>query len=887
MIRDGYDTLHILGAVTEGQGGGVGGELTPLGRELAKLPIDPTVGRMLLGGRDEHCLRELLVIAAVLEIQDPRERPMDRADAADEAHEKFKDEQSDFVALLNLWRFYTGLDDKLSHSKIRAACQTNFLSAVRMREWKDVHRQLQELVLEMGMRLNDRPAEYDALHRAILTGLLSNIGRRGSDNFEYTGTRGTKFNIFPGSGLFKKGPQWVVAAELVRTTKLYARTVAKIQPEWIEGLAPHLCKRTYSEPVWSKELAHVRAFEKVQVLGLDVVPRRPVHYGPIDPPTSREMFIHHGLVEAEYASQGQFQKHNAAMLEQARSMEAKARRPSLIADAKKRFDFYDKRVPQGVFSGPTFEGWRRQAERDQPKLLYMSLADVLSGDPGTLTTEAVPDRVAMGRVELPLVYKFEPGKEQDGITLTVPLGALTHVSPVRCQWLVPAWLEDLITALAKALPKQYRQRLKSVNEFAKRASEKFAGETSSAAGAARSHASGESEANLAAGFGAGSLAEALSAEFKAETGLDLPPSAWPFKGIPDHLKMNLRVIDERGAEVMQSRDVDDVKKRLAARAARSFATMARSDLDRDGLTSFDLPDLPESVLVGPRGAQIPAYPALLERDDAEDVGKEGGKPGPITVSLRLVDSPELAAKLSRHGLVRLYLHQAEKELRHTLKLLPDLSTMAMHYAPIGPGEEFQSDLVRLIAERTFLGDDGGAALRTKAEFVRRLDAGWNVMPRVGQEVGKAVSEILAARQRLTTKLAGQAPAAWKPVFDDVKRQLAGLMPRRFIARTPWPWLRHYPRFLSAIEVRLSRLAGSGLSRDLASMQELVPLVEIYRQREAALDGAEMPPMLDQLRWMLEELRVSLFAQELRTSITVSVKRVSEHVQRMALHDPMA
>ncbi len=905
MIRDGYDSLYTLGAVAEGEGGGVGGELTQLGREMARLPIDPGLSRMLIAGRDEHCLSETLVIASALSIQDPRERPMDKADLADEAHEKFKDENSDFAGLLNLWRFYREIEDKLSRSKLRAACQTNFLSAIRMREWVDIWKQLHELVLDMGFRANDQPADYDRVHRAILTGLLNNIGRRG-ENFEYTGTRGTKFNLFPGSGLFKKGPQWVVAAELVRTTKLYARTIARVQPEWIEHVAPHLLKKTYTEPHWVKDQASVQAFEKVSVLGLEIVPRRKVHYGPIDPPTSRDMFIHHGLVEHEYVSQGQFQRHNLALLEQARSFEAKARRPNLIADAQKRFDFYAKRIAPNVYSGPTFEGWRRQAERDNPKLLYMAMNDVLSGDPSELTSQATPDRVSMGStgvaglLQLPLEYRFEPGKERDGITLTVPLGALSHVSPARCQWLVPAWLEELVLALAKSLPKQFRQRLKSVPEFARVAAVTLSD---------------------ASQYATGPIAESLSAQFKLETGLDLPASTWPMKGIPDHLKMNLRVVDERGQEVAMSRDVEDVKKRLAARAARSFATMARSEMDRDGLTGFDLPDLPARVEIGPTGAKIPAFPALIERTDlAREATKKGGEKGSTpstpTVSLRLVDSPELASRLSRAGLVRLYLYQAESELRHAIKLLPDLQTMMTRYASIGPGEELKDDLVRLIAERTFLvsesserdaegaGGRGGSvgsaeeseglAVRSRAEFTRRLDAGWNTLPKVTQDTGAVVASILQTNHALQAWIASRNPphpAAWQPVIDDIRRQLALLLPRRFIASTPWRWLRHVPRFLSAVQVRISRLPGAGLQRDLRAMQDLAPLHNAFATRRDALERdakagghegpLDMPPELERLRWMLEELRVSLFAQDLRTSVAVSVKRVQELIERLA------
>jgi ATP-dependent helicase HrpA len=445
QIGDGFRLLFELRAVDERW------RITELGRQLAKLPVDPRLGRMLLAAQRESCLREVLVIVAALAIQDPRERPLDKQQAADEKHRRFRDEHSDFMALLKLWDYYHEQARQLSKNQLRNLCQADYLSFVRMREWHDLHRELLGRATEMGMRLNDEAAPYDSLHRALLTGLLGHLGLKQEEN-AYLGARGRNFYLYPGSGLFKKRPRWVAAAELVETTRLYARTVARIEPEWVEGLAEHLLKRSYAEPHWEKRSAQVAAFERVTLYGLPIIANRRVNYGPLDPALAREVFIRHALVEGEFHCKAQFFQHNRQLLAELEELEIRARR-DLTADEEALYRFYDARIPEGIYSGPTFETWRKQVERENPRLLFLDRAALLAEAGPAADGERFPDHLDLDGLQLPLAYRFEPGAEDDGVTLTVPLAAVNQVDPKRLDWLVPGLRAERMAALLKSLPK--------------------------------------------------------------------------------------------------------------------------------------------------------------------------------------------------------------------------------------------------------------------------------------------------------------------------------------------------------------------------------------------------------------------------------------------------
>ncbi|MHC5022843.1 MAG: ATP-dependent RNA helicase HrpA [Planctomycetota bacterium] len=827
MVRDGYATLHELGALDESS------RLTEVGRQLASLPVDPRIGRMLLEAEREDCLSEVLVIAAALSVPDPRERPMEARDRADAAQQQFVDESSDFMALLNIWAFYHDRRRHLSWNKLRRCCQEHFLSFMRMREWVDVHRQLKRLMTESGHHLNDDPATYDRVHRAILAGLLSNIAMKG-DSHAYTGAGGKLIHVHPGSGLFRKGPKWIVAAELVETTRLYARLAAKIQPEWLERLAPHLVQRRYADPVWSERSGRVMANETVTLFGLTIVPRRRVHYGPIDPVASRELFIHHGLVEGEMRSDGPFLEHNRTMLERIETLQAKSRRRDLLADALAQYAFYDARLPGDVYSTSRFERWRRQSERKSPRLLYMQESDLLVGDAGAVTREQYPDQLDVGGVLCSTEYRHEPGHPEDGVTVLVPLAAAGQVDARRLEWLVPAYLQEKITALLRSLPKALRRNFVPAPDFA-------------AACAARLEP------------GTGSLPDAIASALEAMTGIEIPPDAWSIETLPDHLRMNVRIIDEQGEAITHGRDLAALRRAVGAEARQALAASADDSFNRHGLVAWDVGDLPEQVRVRRGGAEFIGHPALVDEQNA--------------VGLQLLDTSPAAAASHRAGVRRLLRLQLAGEIDFQLPALPGIESMRLQYAAADPSTRLDDELALLIAERACLGDDPPP--RTAAGFEACLNGGFSRIWEVGLEIAARAGEILEVWSELATGLDRPVPDAWAASVQDIRGQLADLLPARFLTRTPWDRLGHLPRYLRGAALRFQRLAHGGHRRDERALAELDELRQPYVARAAQLraDGIDDPACAS-FRWLLEEWRIALFAQELGTVQPVSRKRLA-------------
>ncbi len=836
MIRDGYETLQELGAMD------AEGNLTEIGRRLAKLPIDPRIGRMLLAGAEEGVLGEVLVIASALSVQDPRDRPMDKQEQADQAHARFKSEGSDFFTLLNLWRAYQDEARRLSRNKLRGWCHEHFLSFNRMREWEEVHHQLHAMIGEMRLATANRPrAERDAadaVHKALLSGLLSNVAQKG-EGYEYLGARGTKVSIFPASVLFKKNPKWIAAAEIVQTTKLYARTVAKVEPEWIERLAQHVVKRSYSDIHWQEETGQVCAFERVTLYGIVLAPRRRVHYGPIDPRAAREVFIHRALVEGDYRSKGAFQEHNRKVIEEVKRLEAKARKSDLLADARAMYAFYDARIPEHVYSAGIFEKWRREAERESPRLLHMSPRDVMVKEVGDLSPERYPDHVPVGGSRLRLDYKLEPGEADDGVTLNVPLEALAQIDPVRCEWVVPGLVQEKVHFLLKTLPKQHRTQLDPLAQTA----EKVA---------------------AAMPYGRGPFLDALGEAVLKVRGVEVPRSAWQVRGLPAHLSLNIRVLDDHGKEIAQGRDAAELQQRLAGRMRKALAGMARSEFGREGIKEWNFGELPDRYEVVKNGARVVSYPALVDRGS--------------DVQLTLLESPEAAAAATRAGVRRLFIIEAAKEMEHYLKGQPQVEKMVVLHAPIGRARDLRAMLVELIAEQTFLA--GQPEVRTQAEFQVRLAQHWGRIGKVARDVINLAEAIFTAKHGIDVKLAEKHPPAWGPAVTDMRQQLQGLFFKGFLGAVPLEHLREYPRYIAGMQTRLRKLANAGLQRDQRWMQELAPhwrrVIEVWTLLNQP-DGAARvnPAEFSAYRWMVEELRISLFAQELGTKSPVSAKRLEE------------
>ncbi|MGA7978892.1 MAG: ATP-dependent RNA helicase HrpA [Chromatiaceae bacterium] len=833
LISDGYRTLEELAAL-DGEG-----ELTPLGRQLARLPVDPRVGRMLFAAAEHHCLREVLVIAAALSVQDPRERPLDKQQAADEIHATFHHEDSDFLALLNLWSFLEKERTELSKNKFRKLCQQHFLSWNRVQEWRDIHIQLRAQLHEMGLRENEAAGSFEEIHRALMTGLLSNIGFK-EEQREYLGTRGSRFYIHPGSGLFEKTPKWVVAAERVETTRAYARTVARTQPGWIEDAGKHLVQRSYSEPHWQAASGQVAAYEKVTLYGMTIIPRRRVNYGPINPAESREIFLRFALAEGDFHTRAPFWRHNRELIEYVQHLEAKSRRRDILVDEEAIYAFYAERVPQGVYSTPLFERWLRKATGREPKLLHMRISDVMRREAAEVTQQAFPDRLQVGATQLPLEYHFDPGHAADGVTLVVPLPLINQVSPERSEWLVPGLREERITALLRGLPKQIRKAFVPIPDTAARVAQRLLPSDRP-------------------------LIQAVAEILKEMTGFQVPEDAWDPAAIPAHLNMKFRLVDGQGQKIAVGDDILRLKQQYGSRGQEVFAHIPASDLEREGITRWDFDRLPECVDLTGGGIRLRGYPALVDRGDS--------------VAIRVLDSEENAALAMRGGLRRLIVLHLGADMRYLRKSLPGLDRMRLQYAKAPPSGsaadgkpiDLADELIALILDLTFV--ERQPALRTRQHFEQRLADNRPRLMTVAGEVCGLASRVLEQYHAIRKRLAGITQVNWMPSVMDIREQLDGLVFRGFLQQIPHEHLKDYPRYLKAAETRAEKLLHAA-GRDRERMHEMAPLYRKWKERvDAARAAGRRDPRLEEIRWLLEELRVSLFAQQLGTAVPVSVKRI--------------
>ena len=839
-VREGLQTLYELNALDDS----AAGDLTEIGRRLARLPIDPRFGRMVLEAQRQDAVREVLIIVSALAAQDPRLRPFDKSALADAAHAEFLDERSDFLSFIKLWEWWQAQSQQRSSNQLRKLCEAKFVSFIRMREWADLHRQLHALAMSAGMKSNPMPARYDTIHRALLSGLLGNVGMK-TDTYEYQGVSDRKFVIFPGSVLFRNQPRWIMAAEIVETTRLYARIVARIHPEWIEGLAPHLIKRSHSAPYWNRQTSHVEANERITLRGLTIVPKRRVHFGRIDLPLARETFIQHALVEGDYRSPsprhasdteaGDALQHNRALIAHLRDAEHKARRRDLLVGPEAMYAFYDSRLPPDVCNGPAFEKWLRKAQRRNPEVLHMHREDVLSSGAALVDPAAFPDSIDVGGTKLPLEYRHEPGHADDGVTLIVPAEGLRQLREERLAWLVPGLLAEKIASLIKGLPKGLRVSFIPVPEVAATVS-----------------------GNIP--FGIGVLTDSIARDLERSTGVHVPRDAWRADSVPEHLRINIRVVDGAGQPLASGRDLRVLQSQLAATASDVLASPPTDErFRRTGLTHWDFDALLERVQVSRGGIQIAAYPAIVD---------EGN-----TVGVRLFDTAECARRASQAGIRRLFALQVREELAMHVEYLPAIEQICLHFAPLAKGEEIRRDVADLIVDRVFLRDD--AEIRSGDVFRNRLDAGWDQLWPAAAGVADLVARIAAAYHDVELRVSGAEDNQFlRPAIDDIKSQMRELMPEHFLVSTPWRWLAEFPRFLNAIVIRLQKLTNAGAARDIDATRVVDEFWQSFADRRAlvvASGGAA--PALDEFRWLIEELRVSLFAQELRTSVPISAKRL--------------
>jgi len=706
---------------------------------------------------------------------------------------------------------------------------------------------------EMGFKENEAAGSFEEIHRALLTGLLSNIGFK-DERREYLGARNSRFYIHPGSGLFEQAPKWIVAAERVETTRQYGRIVAKVQPGWIEAAGAHLVQRSYSEPHWKAASGQVAAYEKVTLYGVTIIPERRVNYGPINPTEAREIFLRFALVEGDFETRAPFWRHNRELIEYVQHLEAKSRRRDILVDEEAIYAFYAERVPSGIFSKPQFERWLRKATREDPKILHMRMSDVMRREAGEVTAQTFPDGLQVGATRLPLAYHFDPGTAADGLTLTVPLPLVNQVSPQRCEWLVPGLLEELLTALLRGLPKQTRKAFVPIPETAMRLAERLTPSDRP-------------------------LVQAVGEMLKEMTGIQVAEDAWDPSAVPSHLRMKFRVVDDRGNQVALGEDFSRLKRDYGGEGQQQFATIPSGGLEREGIKRWDLDALPAILDLDRGGIRLRGYPALVDQGDS--------------VAIRVLDSEEGAAIAMRAGLRRLLMLHLGPDLRYLRKNLPGLDRMRLQYAkapkPQGEGGSKPTDpenmdladeLIALILDLTFL--QNRPPIRDRETFEKRLEKNRpQLLSRAG-EVCRLAAGILSQYQAIRKRLADITQINWMPSVLDMREHLDALVFRGFLQQVPYEHLEDYPRYLKALETRAEKLLHAA-GKDQQWMREMAPLQKKWKERSAAArEAGRRDPRLEDVRWMLEELRVSLFAQQLGTAYPVSVKRIDARWRELGL-----
>lgn len=845
-IRDGYKTLFELGAaapIPDAPGSNAKSnayQLTDLGRQLGRLPVDPRIGRIILAGADEGCLNEILILAAVLEAQDPRDRPLEKQQAADEAHAQFRDEDSDFLGLLKLWDFYHQLKETCTRSQLKKACQQNFLSMIRMKEWLDIHRELVDVVTQAGLKPTPRKNQFEPIHRALLTGFLSSIAQK-TESAEYLVAGSQKAFIWPGSGVIGKKPKWIVAGELVETTRKYLRTVARIDPNWLEPLAEHLVTRTYSEPHWSAEMGAAMAWEKVTLFGLTIVPRRRIRYQKIDPAKSRELFLQHALVEGDVANPPDFLQFNRELIAELTELQERSRRGQAVRDDDAFYEFYDQRIPAEFCDLQRLTQWLKQSPKAETQRLWMTEDDVFEPGAAAVTREAFPDTLETRGLKLPLVYKLDPGSSHDGVTLTVPQPALNQLDRDRLGWLVPGLVEEKVSALLRSLPKDLRRDLVPIPDTARQIA-------------------------AALKFGEGALIPQICAVIDREFRKSVPASAFDETRLPDHLRLQVAVVDAAGKPIAEGRDVVGLQKEFGGAAAASFTNADDPRWQRDGLTSWNFGTLPQEVSVKRAGVVMTGYPTLIDSGE--------------TVSLRLVDTLARAEHELRFGVRRLACLALKRELKQAVDRLPQINAWSLA-APTFPQPcPMRQHITELIADRACF--PTSALPRSETEFRDAIVDGHARLATAIAEVSLTIGQIVEAFTTVRKTWKARANPAWEISRKDEQLHLGRLLAPGFLVRTPWPWLLHYARYVKTISQRLDKLAAGGHLRDQQLLTQVRPRWARGQDRKDQHAQRHVyDPELELYLGMAEEYRVATFAQELGTAMSVSDKRLDKQWEKVA------
>ncbi|EJL6829418.1 ATP-dependent RNA helicase HrpA [Vibrio cholerae] len=835
-IQDGVRLLEELGAIND-QIKDPKKRLTESGKQLARLPIDPRLARMVLEASKFGCLKEVMIIASALSIQDPRERPSDKQQSADDKHRRFNHEDSDFLTLVNLWHYIGQQQKALSSNQFRRQCKLDYLNYLRVREWQDVYTQLHQSTREMGFKLNDEPGSYHAVHSAILVGLLSHIGMKDQEKNEYHGARNARFNIFPASGLFKKQPKWVMSAELVETSKLWARVVAKIEPDWIEPLAKHLIKRSYSEPHWSKKNAAVMAYEKVMLYGIPIVPNRLVNYGTIDPVLSREIFIRSALVEGDWETKHAFFKQNRALLAEVEELEHKSRRRDILVDDEELFQFYDQRVGTEVVSGRHFDAWWKTASRKTPDLLSFEKEMLFKGDASHITDLDYPNFWHQGNLKLKLSYQFEPGENSDGVTVHIPLPILNQVEPHGFDWQIPGLRHELVVSLIKSLPKMLRKNFVPAPNYA--------------------------DAFLArvTPFEM-PLLDAMEKELRRMTGVTVLREDWKLDQLPAHLKITYRAVDHRNRKLNESCDLHELKESLKEKVQETLSQVADDDIEQRDLHTWSFGELPKVYQQKRGGFEVRAYPALVDKKDS--------------VEIKLFETEQEQLSAMRAGQRRLILLNVPSPIKYLHANLPNKSKLGLYFNPYGKVLDLIDDCIacgvdKLIEER------GGMVWEPQAfealkEHVR-AELGDTVV-----EIAKQVETILTTAYNINKRLKGKVDFTMAFALSDVKAQIEGLIFSGFATECGWKRLPDILRYMRAIERRMEKLPVDP-NKDRLHMLKIESVANKYKELLNKIPkGMAIPDNVREIRWMLEELRVSYFAQQLGTPYPVSDKRIINAIE---------
>ncbi len=835
-IQDGVRLLEELGAIND-QIKDPKKRLTESGKQLARLPIDPRLARMVLEASKLGCLKEVMIIASALSIQDPRERPSDKQQSADDKHRRFNHEDSDFLTLVNLWHYIGQQQKALTSNQFRRQCKLDYLNYLRVREWQDVYTQLHQSTREMGFKLNDEPGSYHAVHSAILVGLLSHIGMKDQEKNEYHGARNARFNIFPASGLFKKQPKWVMSAELVETSKLWARVVAKIEPDWIEPLAKHLIKRSYSEPHWSKKNAAVMAYEKVMLYGIPIVPKRLVNYGTIDPVLSREIFIRSALVEGDWETKHAFFKQNRALLAEVEELEHKSRRRDILVDDEELFQFYDQRVGTEVVSGRHFDAWWKTASRKTPDLLSFEKEMLFKGDASHITDLDYPNFWHQGNLKLKLSYQFEPGENSDGVTVHIPLPILNQVEPHGFDWQIPGLRHELVVSLIKSLPKTLRKNFVPAPNYA--------------------------DAFLArvTPFEM-PLLDAMEKELRRMTGVTVLRNDWKLDQLPAHLKITYRAVDHRNRKLNESCDLHELKESLKEKVQETLSQVADDDIEQRDLHTWSFGELPKVYQQKRGGFEVRAYPALVDKKDS--------------VEIKLFETEQEQLSAMRAGQRRLILLNVPSPIKYLHANLPNKSKLGLYFNPYGKVLDLIDDCIacgvdKLIEER------GGMVWEPQAfealkEHVR-AELGDTVV-----EIAKQVETILTTAYNINKRLKGKVDFTMAFALSDVKAQIEGLIFSGFATECGWKRLPDILRYMRAIERRMEKLPVDP-NKDRLHMLKIESVANKYKELLNKIPkGMAIPDNVREIRWMLEELRVSYFAQQLGTPYPVSDKRIINAIE---------